>query len=380
MTTIPTLQELKATVYADLIAEFGVPADPAGQKFLEAIAGNHANNLYPIWLAVGEAQKNGFPDTADAFNTLRQGLYKLGRLPFPATQGQYTCTVTGTAGATIDASTTFKSDDTSQNPGKLYVLDTAFTFTGSSGSITLRALTAGVGAVLSIGDTLTSTSPLILASSTATVSAVAVAPVDGEPFETYRANVLLAFRTMAGSWSAVDYRLVGKNVNGVANIYAYAYSGHSNEILCYIEALTADSVGPPYKGVPTGTIITNVTNAIELVRPLDIELVHYLAIKPQTIVLNVAGSSFSTAQRRSILSAIVQYLAGVRPFIGAADVYADKLDSFSTNSAISIILGLYPGSVFGAVTMTVAGTPLSSYEFDDGEIPYMDSTTGVTFI
>lgn len=120
MTTIPTISQLYAEVLADLQNEYGVTISTVGKVMLRFIAFVQAAKLKLIYLFVGDVQRNITPDTAYSTangGTLeRWGLIKLGRNPLPATQGQYTATVTGTVGAVIPASTTFKSDDDSLSP------------------------------------------------------------------------------------------------------------------------------------------------------------------------------------------------------------------------------------------------------------------------
>ncbi len=381
MTTIPSITQLYNDILADLQTEYGVSISSFSKVVLRFFAFVQAAKLKLIYLLIGDVQRNITPDTAYSTangGTLeRWGLVKIGRNPLPATQGVYTCTVTGTNGGTIPASTTFKSDDSSLNAGYLFILDNAFTLTGTSGSITLRALTGGTESKLLVGNTLTATQPLTNVNSTATVTAETVSPTDTEDTETYRDKVVESFRLLPQGGASADYRLWGKtSIAGVKEIYPYTKSGAANEIDIYIEATVADSTDG--KGTPTSTIITNVTNAIEAVRPLAVFQVHYKSIVVVPVTINIAGSTFTSAQKALILTAMTEAIANIRPFIAGADVLAEKNDVLSANNVINVVLNTIPGSVFGAVTLYIPDSPptaVASYLFGNGEIPYLDAIT-----
>jgi uncharacterized phage protein gp47/JayE len=190
MINIPTFTQLYNQVKADYEAELGVVLPTFGQSLLRVKAVVLAGQLKLFYLMVALTQKNIFVDTADPESiggTLeRFGRVKLGRNPFPAVQGQYLVSVTGSAGAVIPASTTFKSDDSSLNPARIYQLDTAYTLTGSTGNITVRALVAGIESKLQAGDTLTSTAPLANVNSSVEVVSESVQPLAAENIEEYR--------------------------------------------------------------------------------------------------------------------------------------------------------------------------------------------------
>lgn len=389
MITIPTLTELYNSIIADIEAEMGVTIPLFGKVFLRVFAGVQASKLKLFYLTIGLLQKNIFIDTADpeaiGGSLERFGRVKLNRSPFTAVAGQYTATVTGTAASTIPAQTTFKSDDTSTSPGFLFILDAAFTLVGSSGTITLRALTAGIEAQLSVSDTLTATAPIAGVDKTATVTTETVTPLAAETTEEYRATGLEAFRLEPQGGSASDYRLWSKDAQGTKQSYAFAKSGAANEINLFVEATIADSTDG--KGTPGASILSDVTDVIEFDpditrpltergrRPLGVFDVHVLAISVKEVAVDIASSSFTAAQQASIATALETDVSKIRPYVAACDVLADKNDILDANKLINIILNTVPGSQFGAVTFTIDGTPTSTYTFSQGNIPHFDSVT-----
>lgn len=391
MISIPTIQDLVDGIITDLETEFQVTLNPLQKKFLYAMASVQGAKLKQYYLAIGKLQKNFFADTAEREalgGTLeRLGRIKLGRDPFPATQGEYEVEVTGTVGAVIPAQTTFKSDDSATSPGKLFILDADFTLTTSPDTMTLRALEAGGDSELIVGDTLTATAPLAGADEAAEVTTVTTEPQDEEDIEDYREKVLNSYRLEAQGGSAADYRLWGEDAQGVAAIYPYAKSGADNEIDVFVEATIADSTDG--KGTPGGTILSEVEDVIEQDpdttlalsergrRPLGVFAVNVLAVDVLDVNITITGYQNSTAAKVALIEdALTELLEGIRPYIAGADVLDERNDTLDLNKITFAILNAVPGSVFTSVSMTVDGNSETSYQFDNGEIPFMN---GVTF-
>ena len=392
MITIPTLNELYTSILTDLETEYGINISPVGKVWLRAMAAVQAAKLKMFYLAIGNLQKNIFVDTADPESlggTLeRFGRVKLNRNPFSATQGQYTIEVTGSIGAVIPASSTFKSDDTSLNPGKLFVLDVAYTLIATTDTITVRALDGGDGSQLSIGDTMTATAPIALVNSQAEVTVEVVIPLAAEDIETYRQKAIDAYRAEPQGGAATDYRLWSFDAQGVQQTYPYAKSGAANEINLYIEATVADSTDG--KGTPSAQLLLDVEDVVELDpdttkpinergrRPLGVFQVHYLPITVRSIDIVISSwTGITPAIETLIFEAFEEEINLIRPYIAGADIYEDKNDILDRNMLISWILNARPGSVFGDITMYVDGIEESTHTFDAGDIPYLESVTYV---
>lgn len=377
MINIPSKATLYSRILTALQTTFGITIPAWGQNFLRALALVFSGEFKLFYLGLGSLEKNMFIDQSDAEMTLRYGYVKLGRYPFPATQGVYDVTVTGSVGATIPGQTTFISNDSSQNPGKLYILDSAYTLVSSPDTITLRALTAGVGARLTIGDTLTSTAPIINVNALAAVSSEDNIPNDAETLEQYRAKGLASYRLLPSGDNAISYREEGSlNVSGVQQIYPYAYSGHANEINLFIEAIAADSTDG--KGTPTSTIIDDVTAAVETNRPLGVFLVHYLPIVLVRVDVNINMTGyavFTADQQALILASITQELFNTRPFVAAADTIASRKDRIGNFVLGPAIAGAVPGLPFGAVTFKINTVTQTDYTLGQGEIPWLNAVT-----
>lgn len=390
MITIPTLNQLYTGILSDLETQYANNIPLVGKVFLRALAGTQAAKLKLFYLAIGNLQKNIFVDTADSVaigGTLeRFGFVKLGRLPYKATAGVYTVQVTGSIGAVIAASTTFKSDDTSLNPGYLFVLDNAYTLVSTTDTISLRALTAGEEAKLNVGDTLTATSPIALVNSSAEVTVITTAPLAAEDLEAYRTAVINSYRLEPQGGAATDYRIWSADAQGVQRVYPYAKSGAVCEVDLYIEATIADSTDG--KGTPTAQLLLDVEAVVNFNpntsldlnergrRPLDV-IVNYLPVTIKTVNINIASSQFTTAQKALLLTAITDSISDIRPFVDSADDLDFKNNILDSNKVIGVIINTIPGASFGAITIEVDSVVYPTYTFTLGNIPYLNSVTYV---
>lgn len=389
MQSIPTITELYDAVLADLEAQYNLSIPVFGKNFLRVLAAVQAAKLKLFYLSLANIQKNIFIDTAESEaigGTLeRFGRVKLNRNPFPATAGQYTLEVTGTIGAVIPAQTTFKSDDTSQNPGNLFILDSDYTLVAATDEITVRSLSTGIETKLAVGNTLTATAPIALVNKSAEVTAEIVEPSAAETIEDYRTKALDAYRLEPQGGAATDYRLWAADAQGVKQTYAYAKSGTDYQINLYVEATIADSTDG--KGTPSALLLAEVEEVVEFDpddtrpdeergrRPLQ-AIVNFLPVSIREVDIVINGLvGRNTDIENLIIDALTTEINKVRPFVSACDVLADKNDILDNNKIIATILNARPGSVFGAITLQVDSTTYSSFTFVNGFIPHVNSIT-----
>jgi len=391
MITIPTLQELQDQVIQDLESEFNITIPRFGKNFLFALSSVQAAKLKLYYTGIGELQKNIFIDTADPESiggTLeRFGRIKLGRNPFAAVAGEYLVDVTGTVGALIVAQTTFKSNDNSAAPGKLYVLDTDYTLSNpypAGDQITLRALEAGTESKLQVADELTATIPIANVDQVVVVDSETTQPLVGETIEEYRDKGIEAYRLEPQGGAASDYRLWSLDAQGVSRTYPYAKAAASNEINLFVEATTADSIDG--KGTPTASILTAVEAVVEFDpdttkpltergrRPLAVFIVNFLGITPKNVDIEIDAFVGLTTETEDLIEAgLKAFIDEIRPFVSASDVLANKNDILDINGIISEILAAKPGSVFGTVTLKVDTVSVSTFTFENGDIPFSNT-------
>ena len=381
MKNIPLIADILTSIESSLMSGLDVPSL---DTFLTVDSQTNAGQLKLLYLYIGQQQQEFFPDLATSElygGTLeRAGRIFLGRNPFPAAAGVYQVQVSGTIGATIPASTTFRSDDSSLSPGYLFILDSDFTLVSGFDTITLTALTPGTIANLNLGDTLTCTQPLVNVAAQVVVTSITTGAIDAEDLELYRSKILEQIRLQTGSWSATDYRLVAKNIAGVKQIYAYAYSGHAGQINVWIEGTVPGTA-------PASGVITAVSTATELVRPLHVLQVNYAACTINQIAIQITQvTTLSSSQQAIIKTALQNAINAVRPFIAACDNILKRNDSLGTDYSVqyctnlqNTVAGAIPGVAFGAVSFTVDTVPATTYTADQGTIPYANPTN-ITFI
>lgn len=383
-----TFNQLYTDIKADLEAQMQTSIPTIGKAMLRVFAMVQAGKLWLYYLALAKVQKNIFIDTADPESmggTLQRfGRVKLNRDPFPATPGYYTATVTGTLGGVIPARTTFKSNDDSSHPSKLFILDNSYTMPNTTGTITLRALEAGLDASLIVGDKLTSTAPIALVNSLATIASITTEPRAAESIEEYRQAGILAYQLEAQGGAGGDYTIWASDAQGVKTVYPYAKNGEVGQIDLYVEATTADSTDG--HGTPSAQLLLDVEEVIERDpditkplyergrRPISAWQINYLPVLPKSVIVTITGYvGITTAKQTLIQNAIVDALALIRPFVASRDVLANRNDTLSINKLSFIVQTAVPQSVFTSITMTVSGTSYTSYQFTGGNIPYLGS-------
>ncbi len=390
MITIPTLSELVDDIVADLEAEFSVTLPLFGKVFLRGLANVQGAKLKIYYLFIGKLQKNIFVDTADpeaAGGTLeRFGRIKLARDPFPARAGQYVVEITGTIGATIDGGTTFKSNDDTPNPGKLFILDEEYELVSTTDSITLRALEAGNDSKLEVGNELTSTVPIASVDKLATVTSEAIAPLAAEEIEDYRRKAVLAYQLEPQGGAGSDYILWALDAQGVLRSYPYARDGDPNEINLFVEATIVDSTDG--KGTPSAALLAEVEEVVEFDpddtrpltergrRPLGVFEVHYLPVTIKELDIEIQEFvGLTPSQETNILNALTALIKDIRPFVSSADILANKNDILDVNLIINTILNAEPGSRFGDVILMIDSVSVNTITFSNGDIPFLNSVT-----
>lgn len=386
MTNI-TLKELYTSIVSDLRNRMNV-STIIGKVALNAFALVQAAKLKLFYNQSAFVYKNVFPDQADPENLggslQRFGVVKLGRLPNPATAGVYVLDVTGEIGAVIPPGTTYKSLDTSTSPSKLFILDSTFTFTATTGQIQIRALDLGTEARLEVDDQLQVTQPISAVDSFADVATVVTAPISEESIEEYRTAVISSYQLESQGGARTDYRLWAQDADGVKEVYPYV--NEPGIIDLYVEVNPDDSTDG--NGTPSQAILDDVEEVIEfdpdVTKPLDERgrrpmgtfQINYLPITPLPVNVDIIGltdESFFPV----ILDGLVALFAGIRPFVDGADNPNDTQKGFLYESDVyGIVRGAIGANAkFDSLTVRVNSVVITIYEFTDGDIPFLNSLT-----
>ena len=389
MKPIPSIKEINTNISNDLRSKLNLSIDYL-KKTLDAFALVLSAQYHLVYLYLSDIQDNIFPDkatTADQGGTLeRQGMIYMNRNPFPDSVGSFKVSVTGVAGSVLRVNLTFKSNEDALNPSQVYILDSAYTLTGTSDEIEIRSIGAGVDYNLNVADKLTITEPVIGVDKTVTVTEVLAQPKAGETTELYRSAILNAIQLEPQGGSRADYRQWCTDAQGVRLVYPYVPDVDTGDISLYVEATLVDSNDG--KGTPTSTILTDVEDVIEQDpdttkpinergrRPMQAN-VTVLPIVLVPVDVTIKGLNVdTTAVRASINSSITDLLYNVRPFISGADLRRNKNDILYSGKVQSVVTDtLTNGNFFNLLTLYVDGNEITSYEFTLGNIPYLRNLT-----
>lgn len=385
MKQIPTIQELKDNVSNDLKSRLNI-SDTDLKTVLDTVSGVLSGQFKLAYFFLSDIQKNIFPDTADSESnggTLeRLGRIHLKRNPFPATIGKFTISVNGVAGSVLRSGLTFKSNDTSKNPGQLFVLNSEYTLVGLNDEVQIQSTLSGIGFDLNVNDTLTITEPVIGVENTVTVLSVIEQPKAQEDLEEYRQKIIDSIQLEPQGGAKTDYMLWALDAQGVRRVYPYVRSGEAGTIDVYVEASIIDSLDG--KGTPTQEIKDDVLSVLiqdpdvtkpTLERgrkPMQANLsINDISLIPVDVTISGLNISTNTIQT-SIQTSIENHLYTVRPFIEGADLSRNRNDVLYSGRLQSVITdGLDSNNYFNSFSMSVNGVNVSNYQFSLGNIPYL---------
>jgi uncharacterized phage protein gp47/JayE len=385
----PSLQSLFNSISNEFKTNFGITTENDLKRVLTAIASVEAGKLKLLYIAIEQAIKNVYPDKADSVEfggTLeRFGEIKLGRLPFVATQGKYTLTITGTTGATVNIGTQFVDKTT----GYLYTATETITLSGTTGTLNVSSDLAGLDYLLTVSDELFTVNSITNISSKAVVASVVETPVDKETINDYREAVLRSFSLEPNGGSNSDYIFWALDVEGIRTVYPYTLNPYT--VIIYAEATEAASedgngtagtalLEALWKSDKTGVFEqdpdTTLSDYERGRRQLGLDNLNVVSVTP--VVVNVTFTNLkdsSTSVDTSLISEIKSMLYKKRPFIAGVDNINERNDTLYYRDIVSAIENAIDSSnTYDDISITVAGQPLP-YNFTDGNIPYLGTIT-----
>lgn len=386
MKNIPSIIQLNQDITNDLRSKLGLTDDDL-KKVASALPLVLSAQFKLAYLFLGDIQDNCFPDKATTElngGTLeRLGRIYLNRNPFADSIGVFKLSVTGVAGTVLRSDLTFKSNDDALSAGQVYVLDTAYTLTGTADIITVRSIDAGLSVKLNVGNKLTITEPVIGVDKTVTVTFVEEQPKSGETEELYRQAILNAIQLEPQGGAKSDYRIWANDAQGVRLVYPYVRDGEAGTIDVYVEATLDNSTDG--KGTPSSTLLGDVEDVIKFDpdntkedyerarRPIQANVV-VLPISLVPVRVIITGlSDTSTDVKNAIKSSLESFLYKVRPYVDGADLLRNKNDILYSGNVQSIVTStLKNGNFFNFLELQVDGVIETSYEFGLGNIPYLE--------
>lgn len=373
-----TKEELFEQIKLDFANVYNISVDELGDNFL-AESAILATIEYSLLLRINEIDSNVWVGSADLDTLLSVGFDKIGRLPFPAVSGIYTCSTIqiGTETAKILIGTQFKKDD--------YVYESLAEIDPGD-DIQIRALTEGIESALLVSDELQSVNPLVSIQDIITVTSIDTASVDGEDIDDYRQDVVNSFTLRPNGGNAADYILWASDVSAIRTVYPYAADGAAGKIEVYCEGIS------PF--VPISATIDEVIEAIKydtegngrVLVDLFPFITNTYIVAVQITDINITLNGGDVGQQSEAETVIEDYLYNIRPYLPTLNKVRDPETDTITQTALiktladnditftSIVLKVKP---LGGGEITV--TEYQVGDADDplyyGEIPVLESLT-----
>jgi len=373
-----TREDLNEQIKQDFANEFGIPVDELGKDFL-ALSAVLTTYNYSMFLRINSIQNNVWPGSSDISTLLSVGFDKIGRLPFPAVSGIYTCSTTQTTGTTIiPAGNQFKKGE--------YIYE-SLADTTPGDPIQIRALEPGTESELAVSDTLTSVSPLESAGDTITVTSIDTSPSNAEDIDDYRQDVVNSFTLRPNGGNAADYILWASDVADIRTVFPYAKDGEAGKIKIYCEGVSQFQ--------PDSAKIDEVIEAIkydtEGVGRVLVDLFPFIndtnivPVQITNVLLTLNGGD--SGQQTLAEQIIKDYLYNKRPYLATLNkVRVSTQDTITVVEIISVLAN--NGIQFTDIVLAVkilgspTITPVTSYQFGNpndplyyGEIPELETLT-----
>lgn len=379
---IKTIDEIYEDMLNSHASEFDINTSDIGDSikvFYKVVAAE----IYLGYLSISKTQNNLYPDLSEEEELIRDGEILLQRSPAPATQGVYTVEVTGVIGSTITENTRFQSNIDATSPEYLFIIDSDYTLVSNPDTVTLRSLTAGTEAQLSIGDRLTAIQPIFNVNGEVEVTGITTTPSSAESIESYRQDVLAYKRLIAQGGSHSDYRIWANEVAELRNIYIYTDATLGN-ISIYAEVTAENTALGEYIGTPSQTVLDAIykndsgieSGAIIISaegrarKPIGVKNISISSVGHNQIDIYLVDLS-DLGYTDTIKTSIEGVLYSKRPFIAGVDIIANRNDILTltdiSNAIQNVLLGT--GVSFNSPEMKVDGISINSYQFIDGNIP-----------
>lgn len=348
--TTPTLSELLTQAQADINSEL-----PGGDALLtysvlnvlSVVLAGEAFDLYGFLTFIS---LQAFPDTAESAQLYHWGSI-WGLIPEAAQAASGTVTVTGSNGVTIPVGTQFIRAD-----NIVFESTTAETIASGTATIPVVALLPGSTTNTVSGTSLTLTNPIAFVSATSTVTSDSlIGGTDTETDQAYLTRLLFRIQNPPQGGSATDYIQWATSQPGVTRAWCTQELGAGTVTVRFMMDNTYSD------GIPHSGDVTNVYNALTLLRPVTAQLFVFAPTANPlnfTIHLNIANTAaIQAAVQASLQEMILSYGSP------GGTIYLSQI-----NEAIATATGVYDFTLSSPSANVVQST---------GNIPTFGSITWV---
>ncbi|MFM0270091.1 baseplate J/gp47 family protein [Paraburkholderia aspalathi] len=354
----PTLSALRTQIWTDIKSAVGLTVSLLQKAVLKIVGSALAALVFGLYGYLDWIAKQAVPFTSTDEFLAGWGAMKSVYL-LAATPAELTVQFTGTAGTPLPAGTGVNRTA----DGFAYVTMSDATVSGTTVTVTVRAITAGTTGNCDVGTSVSLASAVTGIQSSGTVTAIASSGADVEDQDDYRDRVMLAFQDPVQGGAQADYVKWARDVAGVTRAWCSPNGFGAGTVVVYFMMDEAESshagfpqgmngvsqydVGPggaPRDVVATGDQLT-VANAIITLQPVT-ALVYACSPIENQIGFHITGVS-STATQTAIEGALTDLMLRE----GAP---AGTIDLSDVNSSIGSVSGS-SGYLIEAITSTVGG-------------------------
>ncbi len=366
MTRIPTIQEIRDQILADIEAATGEAAPLLPRSTWRILATALAGALALVYRFGGWVRRQIFIATCDAAALAERGA-ELGLVPKSAVAWRGTARAAGVDGTTVPAGRLFRGN------GRTYVAQNAVTVTGGSATVVLEATERGDGASLADGATIAVVTPLAGLEAEGMVLATEVVGEDAESTEAFRARVRLRRRLAPQGGAIPDWVLWATEVPGIAEAHVVRTEAGSLALF----PITDDP--DPALRIPNAAKIEEVRSYVTDLRRAPIRAAAVTVAAPTELIFRVeiAGLEPNTQEvRNAIDSAVEAHLYDRRP-----RQYLDEPGPRDVVSAAKITsIAIAAGAEVATVTLKNAGgVAIASHTVEVGQLARLEEE-GVVWI
>lgn len=387
MKAIPTIKQLYSRIEAAIKNRLDI-TDVELKLVLDVFTSVISAEFKLAYLYMSDIRNNLFPDTAETAENggelNRLGQIYLNRQPKPATHGFMRFQVVGVENSFLRSGITFKSNDDSYNPGKMFISETEHFLSSNPDQniFVLRSLEAGAESILKVGDELTVTEPVIGIDNTIKITEIISLPIESETVESYRQKIIDAIQLEPQGGARTDYRLWAQDAQGVRQVYPYVKENAAGVVQVFVEANAVDSIDG--KGTPSQYVLENVREVIYMDpdESLDINdrgrlpiqaILEVLPISLKPVDITISGLRQNNIEIQNLIKTNIElFLKEVRPFVYGADLMRNRNDILYSGKVQNIVTdSLGNNNFYDDFSMSVDGQIELKFMFSFANIPYL---------
>ena len=271
--------------------------------------------------------------------------------------------------------------------GIRYSTNAQGTISGGTVTLEVTAKTEGVDGNLNISDTLTISTQIAGAETTATVSAIINTGVEIEDEEDFRVRFLDKIQSQGGGGNAADYRTWSQEVSGVVRAYPYTGRPTSDptpasppDRTVYVEVATSidpDGLAPPAILTDVRASITTDPETGNARQPLGLtdstlfvvsidRTAFYVEIRVMTVDIDIEPQV-----KTDISTELTKYFDSLRPFVDGLDTLNGRnnlITDLTVGAVVQDMIGAAGGSAEAVGFGLSPSSFLPEYRLGQGEL------------